>query len=134
MTLSTEQNRTEKFALIGRITSGLSHDLNGPIGIALGFTELAKETLQAAGGGIDGQSAAKVSEYLNLIESATRRARELARNVTDFARSEPGTVRELDLGELVGHAAALSGPAVKLVSLEIIPRLANSTASAWLHI
>ncbi len=122
MTLSTEQKRQEKFELIGRISAGLAHELNGPIGIALGFTELAKETLQGANGGIDGQSAAKVSEYLNLIESSTRRARELARGVWDFAKSEPGTVQELDLGELVDHAAALSGPAVKVGSLEIVSR------------
>lgn len=122
MTLSTEQNRQEKFEMIGRISAGLAHELNGPIGIALGFTELAKETLQGANGGIDGQSVAKISDYLNLIESSTRRARELARNVWDFAKSEPGTIQELDLGALVGHAAALSGPAVKVGSLEIIPR------------
>ena len=122
MTLSTEQNRQEKFEIIGRVSAGLAHELNGPIGIALGFTELAKETLQAGSGGIDGQSVAKVSEYLNLIDSSTRRARELARNVWDFAKAEPGTIQELDLGALVSHAAALSGPAVKVGSLEIIPR------------
>lgn len=122
MTLSTEQNRREKNAMIGRISAGLAHELNGPIGIALGFTELAKEALQGASGGIDGQSVAKVSDYLNLIESSTRRARELARNVWDFARSEPGKIEDFDLGELMGYAAALSGPAVKVGSLEIIPR------------
>ncbi len=122
MTLSTEQNRREKFEIIGRISAGLAHELNGPIGIALGFTELAKETLQGANSGIDGQSAAKVSEYLNLIESSTRRARQLARDVWEFAKSQPGSIEEFDLGELVGLAAALSGPAVKVGSLEIIPR------------
>lgn len=108
MTLSTEQNHQDKIALIGRLTAGLTHDLAGPIGIALGFTELAKETLQAGHGGIDGQSAQKVSEYLNLIESSARRARELTRYVTDFAKSEPGTVQELDLTALVEHAATLA--------------------------
>lgn len=122
MTVSTEQNHREKFELIGRISAGLAHELNGPIGIALGFTELAKETLQGAPGGLDGQSAAKVTEYLNLIESSTRRARQLARDVWEFARAETGTIENLNLGELVGHAAALSGPAVKVGSLEIIPR------------
>ncbi len=122
MTTSSDHNRNEKFEMIGRISAGLAHELNGPIGIALGFTELAKEALDTDGGAIDGQSAAKVSEYLNLIESSTRRARELARNVWDFAKSEPGKIDDFDLGELVGHAAALSGPAVKVGSLEIVPR------------
>lgn len=125
MTLSVEQTRRDKFEAIGRISAGLAHELGGPIGIALGFTELAKESIAsstASGPGIDGQSAAKLVEYLNLIESSTRRARELSRNVWDFAKSEPGAVEDHDLGELVGRAAELSGPAVKVGSLEIIPR------------
>lgn len=130
MTLSTEQNHQEKFELIGRISAGLAHELNGPIGIALGFTELAKETVQEGNAGLDGQSTAKLAEYLNLIESSTRRARELARNVWDFAKSEPGTVQELDLTALVSHAAVLSGPAVKVGSLEIIPRSENRSESS----
>ena len=39
-----------KFELIGRISSGLAHELNGPIGIAMGFSELAKEAIDAADG------------------------------------------------------------------------------------
>ena len=127
MTLSVEQTRMDKFEMIGRVSAGLAHELGGPIGIALGFTELAKESIESsassgAGAGIDGQSAAKLVEYLKLIESSTRRARELARNVWDFAKAEPGVVEDHDLGDLVGRAAELSGPAVKLGSLEIIPR------------
>jgi signal transduction histidine kinase len=123
MTTSSKQTHTDKFEMIGRISAGLAHELNGPIGIALGFTELAKESIAASGsGGLDGQSAAKLVEYLNLIESSTRRARELARNVWDFAKAEPGTVEQLDLSEMVSHAAALAGPAVKIGSLEIIQR------------
>ena len=123
MTLSAEQTHREKFELIGQISAGLAHELNGPIGIALGFTELAKESMTGAEkNGLDTQSAAKLLEYLNLIESSTRRARELARNVWSFAKSQPGKIEDLDLGELVRTAAALSGPAVKVGSLEIIPR------------
>jgi len=35
-----------KFELIGRISSGLAHELNGPIGIAM---ELAKEAIDDSG-------------------------------------------------------------------------------------
>lgn len=122
MTSSTEQVQKQKFEIIGRVSAGLAHELGGPIGIALGFTELAKETISNAGSGTDGQSTAKVGEYLNLIESSTRRARQLARDISDFAKSKPGKVEDFDLGEVVGLAAALSGPAVKFGQLEIVPR------------
>jgi signal transduction histidine kinase len=53
--LSTENRQAvvspasaHKFELIGRISSGLAHELNGPIGIAVGFSELAKEAIDAA--------------------------------------------------------------------------------------
>ncbi len=123
MTVNTEQSDLETYALIGRLSAGLAHALNGPIGIALGFTELAKETLDATNrGGVDPQTAAKLGEYLQLINSSTRRARELARDVTAFARATPGKTEDFNLSELVGHAAALSGPAVKEKSLEIISK------------
>jgi signal transduction histidine kinase len=44
-TLTVEQSRNDKFEMIGRISAGLAHELNDPIGIALGFTELAKQSL-----------------------------------------------------------------------------------------
>ncbi len=119
MTATAEQNDREKYEIIGRISAGLAHELNGPIGIALGFTELAREALDAGG---DGQPPSKVSEYLKLIDSSMRRARDLARNVWDFAKAEPGKTRVFDLTALVSHAAALSGPAVKVGSIEIAPR------------
>ena len=126
MTLKAEQAanaRTAKYELIGRIAAGLAHELNGPIGISLGFTELAREALSdASGSGIDAETAAKLNEYLGLVESSTKRARALSRGIWNFARSEPGTSEPLDLGELIGQAAALAGPAVKVGSLEIIPK------------
>ena len=122
MTNPNEKNQQEKFELIGRISAGLAHELGGPIGIALGFTELAKESLGTVGGGIDGQAAAKLAEYLNLIESSTRRARQLTQEISDFGKAKPGRVGEFDLGDLVGRAATLAGPAVKFGQLEIVAK------------
>lgn len=123
MTLTAEQTLKAKHELIGRIAAGLAHELNGPIGIALGFTELARESLATTDvGGPNAQATAKVNEYLGLIESSTKRARELARSIWNFAKAEPGTVEDFELGELLRQAAALSSPAVKVGSLEIVAR------------
>lgn len=123
MTLTAEQTLKAKYELIGRISAGLAHELNGPIGIAIGFTELAKESLSTTDvRGANAQTTAKVNEYLGLIESSTKRARELARSVWDFAKAEPGTIEDFELGETLRQAAALSSPAVKVGSLEIISR------------
>jgi signal transduction histidine kinase len=123
MTMTAEQTLKAKHELIGRIAAGLAHELNGPIGIALGFTELARESLATTDvHGANAQTTAKVNEYLGLIESSARRARELARGIWNFAKAEPGTIEDFDLAELLRQAASLTGPAVKVGSLEVVPR------------
>ena len=123
MTLTAEQTLKAKHELIGRIAAGLAHELNGPIGISLGFTELARESLSTTDvRGADARTTAKVNEYLGLIESSMKRARELARGIWNFAKAEPGTIEDFDLAEALRQAAMLSGPAVKVGSLEIVPR------------
>ena len=102
--------------------------MNGPIGIALGFTELSGDLIQASGEkGLDAETAARVREYLGLIESSTKRARSLSRNIWSFARSEPGTVEATSLSGLLENAAQLAGPAAKVSQLEIIRRDGDRT-------
>jgi signal transduction histidine kinase len=121
MTLTAKQARKTKFELIGRITAGLAHEMSGPLGIAIGFTELAKDTLAAkSNGAVDAQTATKVSQYLVLIESSSKRARDLSRAISEFAKAKPGQVSEFDLRAVVSQAALISNPAVKSGMLEII--------------
>ena len=110
----------ERYELIGRIASGLAHELNGPVGIALGFTELSKELLESSGDGfLQPASLAKLKEYLNLTESANLRARSLARRISMFAKLQPGTTSDFDLAEALDEAAALASPAVKVAQIEV---------------
>lgn len=112
-----------KFYLIGRIASGLAHELNGPIGIALGFSELARESLAKTGeSGLDAEGVKKVDEYLGLVENAGIRARSLARQIWNFAKAEPGTTSNFDLVEALQDVAALAAPAVKVGQVEVSQR------------
>ncbi len=114
---------TTKFELIGRVSAGLAHELNGPIGISLGFAELATEMLEASGDkGLDSTSVAKLIEFMGLVESSSIRARTLSRQIWNFAKAEPGTSEAFDLTELLAEAAAISGPAVKVAQIEITQR------------
>ena len=117
---ATGSEQDERYLLIGRIASGLAHELNGPIGIALGFSELARETLgKARESGLDADGIKKVDEYLGLVGNAGLRARTLARQIWSFAKSEPGITSDFDLVEAVSSAASLAAPAVKVGQIEI---------------
>jgi len=109
----------ERFALIGRIASGLAHELNGPIGVAIGFTELARETIDSAGTeGLDPAGTRKVADYLGLIGDAGLRARSLTRLMWSFAKARPGTVEDFDVAEALTQASNLATPALKVAQIE----------------
>ncbi|GEM_PF-1428860 len=116
-TLGSEKDRLE---LVGCISSGLAHELNGPVGIAIGFAQLARETIEAAGEkGIEPQSTARLKEYITLVENASIRARTLARRISAFSKMKAGEVSTFDLAEALEEAAALAAPAVKFAQIEI---------------
>ena len=120
----------ERFALIGRIASGLAHELNGPIGVAIGFTELARETIRSAGDeGIDPASAQKLTEYLGLIEDAGLRARSLTRLMWSFAKARPGATGHFNIVDALAQASTLATPALKAAHIEAQPADSGITAA-----
>ncbi len=112
-----------KFELIGRVSSGLAHELNGPIGIAMGFSELAKEAIDgAAQPELDSATTSKVRGYLDMIETASLRARNLSRGIWNFAKAVPGTTSNIDMVELMQTVQLLTAPAVKVAQIDVAPR------------
>ena len=75
--MTTLDFEREQAALIGRISAGLAHDLNGPVGVILGFTELAAEIVAAddSGNGLQAAETRKIAGYLEMIEQSALRAR-----------------------------------------------------------
>ncbi len=112
-----------KFELIGRISSGLAHELNGPIGIAMGFSELAKEAIDSsATPELTQADTSKVRGYLEMIESASLRARNLSRGIWSFAKAEPGTVADINIVEVLKSVQHLTTPAVKVAQIDVARR------------
>ncbi|MCZ6538880.1 MAG: hypothetical protein O6922_03525 [Chloroflexi bacterium] len=112
-----------KFELIGRVAAGLAHELNGPIGIAMGFSELAKEAIDRAGKPeLDSAVTSKVRGYLEMIETASTRARDLSRGIWNFAKAEPGTTTNIDIVELMQTVQQLTAPAVKVAQMDVAQR------------
>jgi signal transduction histidine kinase len=112
-------NDQQRAALIGRIAAGLAHDINGPVGVIIGFADLARETLRSAQDGrVDADSAKRVLEYVDLISDAAVRARTLTRGVWTFARNRPGPAGPVDLARAVRMSAALAMPELRGARIE----------------
>jgi signal transduction histidine kinase len=112
---------TQCASLVGRIAAGLAHDLKGPIGIVLGFNDLSQDLLSSADGstGLPADQVARVSEWLNLVDGAAKRARTLNQEICEFAKSSPREISEFDLEETVCLAARLATPALRNSGIEV---------------
>lgn len=103
-----------RMELIGRVAAGLAHDLNGPVGVMIGFTQLAREKLETG----DPTATGSVVEYLKMIETAGENARCLARDMWNFATAPAGVIGEIDFAEVLGTSARLVAPSLRVAAIE----------------
>jgi len=90
--------RTEKLSAVGKLASGLAHEINNPLGTILCYVRLLQKSLSrdAAGQG-----------DLEVIERQAKRAHGIVREMLDYARPKTEQTAACDLNELVRRNVAL---------------------------
>ena len=78
--LQAKLAHTEKMATIGRLVSGVAHEVNNPLAAILGFTDLLLE---------DPAVPASAREELQIILHETQRTKEIVQGLLSFARQRP---------------------------------------------
>ncbi|HEX9308386.1 MAG TPA: ATP-binding protein [Anaeromyxobacter sp.] len=101
---------SEKLAGIGRLSSGVAHEINNPLGVILGYAKLLRKKC-------DGTMAADLS----VIEDETLRAKEIVDGLLDLSRPLPAGEEPVDLRALsdevvsrLGEARLLDGVSVSV--------------------
>jgi signal transduction histidine kinase len=82
--LQAKLAHSEKMATIGRLVSGVAHEVNNPLAAILGFTDLLLENPEMP---------ASAREDLKIILQETQRTKEIVQDLLSFARQKP-TQRE----------------------------------------
>lgn len=90
--LQEQLAQANKMESVGRLAGGVAHDFNNMLGVILGNTELALQSLK----GDD-----PVYDDLVEIKKAAERSAELTRQLLAFARRQTAAPRVLDLNETV---------------------------------
>jgi two-component system, NtrC family, sensor kinase len=100
--LQAKLAHSEKMATIGRLVSGVAHEVNNPLAAILGFTDLLLENPEMP------ESA---REDLKIILQETQRTKEIVQDLLSFARQKP-TQRE------AVHVNAILRQTIKLRSYD----------------
>jgi C4-dicarboxylate-specific signal transduction histidine kinase len=94
-------HRAEQLATIGRLASGVAHEVGNPLGAITGYVELARGRLRAAPN-------AAVEDLVARIGAEAERIDGIVRELLDFARPAPLALGAVDLAAAVQTAVRLA--------------------------
>ncbi len=96
--MENQMAQTEKLASLGTLAAGVAHEINNPVGVMLGFTELLLDKLPKD---------SKEHEMLKTIERQGLNAKRIVENLMTFAR-QPATREDFtDINQDIANVLAL---------------------------
>jgi PAS domain S-box-containing protein len=96
--LQAKLAHAEKMATIGRLVSGVAHEVNNPLAAILGFTDLLLE---------DPQVPESAREELQIILRETQRTKEIVQGLLSFARQRPAQREPMQVNAILRQTIRL---------------------------
>jgi signal transduction histidine kinase len=109
---------SEKMVALGRLASGVAHELRNPLAVISNAVYFLRETYP--------QNENKTKEYLQVIENRVQEAEKIVTDLLDFTRGRPLQRDAADPNDLV-EKSLIRQPAPE--NIEVVLNLADDTAS-----
>ncbi|MBN1346296.1 MAG: PAS domain-containing protein [Phycisphaerae bacterium] len=105
---------TEKLASIGTLAAGVAHEINNPLAVILGFTDLLLDRFEAG---------APEYEDLKVIETNANNAKKIVENMLTFARVTEGLEDTLDVKGAVETVLRVAANTLMTKKIEMVTDL-----------
>ena len=112
-----ERQRVDRLVTVGRIASGIAHEIRTPLASVLGSLEII---------GAEFPSAHPKSEFVAIATREIARLQAVVTEFLDFAQPAAPTTDAVDLRLVVRTVSRLAGPAVACRNLEIAARVPDN--------
>lgn len=97
--------QSEKMSSLGKLAASVAHEINNPLAGILTYSKLLIRLLE------EGESTEKTREMasrnLRLVQRETERCSAIVRNLLDFARQRPPSLKDIDLSAVADEALSL---------------------------
>jgi signal transduction histidine kinase len=97
--LTMRQANIEKFAALGRLSAGVAHQINNPVGGLLTALDVIRDT---------GPGSPRYTEYLDLMKEGLERISDIVSQLLRFARQTKGERTLVDLNAVLEEVLRLS--------------------------
>ena len=122
--LKTTQNgliQAEKLTSLGQLAASIAHEVNNPLSGVLVYTQLLAKKMAG-----DSLSRENALSYLSKMESELTRSTRLIRNLLDFARQSPPSLRPVSIIDVFDRALELAAHSAELQDIEVIKEFSPS--------
>lgn len=90
---------SEKMASIGQMAAGVAHEINTPLGIILGYSQLLMDEFTEG---------SEQYQSLQVIERQTKASRKIVADLLKFSRQSGSTSEEIDINEILADVVAVT--------------------------
>jgi two-component system NtrC family sensor kinase len=111
----------DKMASLGKLSASVVHEINNPIAGILNMIMLQKRIIQEES--IEDKSISRFGEYLNLMETETRRISRIVSNLLAFSRQSRMEMKSLNLNQLIDKTLLLSANLLKIDGVKVEKKL-----------